>query len=179
MVVEVIGSRPPVGESYRISLRIRHDRAGNRDAPPHASGQLRGKLVQRVLQLDEAQRLFGAGGDLIVRQPLLHQPVADVVAHVERVEQRALLKDRADGTAQLEQVRFAHGRDFLAEDENPARVRPQQAVHQFEQHALAHAGRPQQDAHLAGAHLEGDVLQHRLLFEADGDIFEDHDRFGA
>ena len=80
-----------------------------------------------------------------------------------------------DIAAELEEILLAHGADFFAEDEDAAGVGAEQAVGQLEEDALAYAGGTEEDAHLAGADLEGDVFKDRLLLKGDGDIVENHD----
>ena len=159
-----------------MSLGIGDDGAGDGDAAAHASGKLGREFVESPLELDEAEGFGGAGGDLVVGEVLFDEPVADVVADGEGVEERTFLKDSADGAAKLEEVLLAHGADFFAEDEDATGVGAEQAVGELEQDAFADAGGAEEDAHFAGAHLEGDVFEDGLLLEADGDVVEDDDR---
>ena len=78
--------------------------------------------------------------------------------------------------ANLEEVLLAHGADFFAEDEDAAGVGAEQAVGELEKDAFADAGGAEEDAHFAGAHLEGDVFEDGFLVEANGDVVEDNDR---
>ena len=79
-------------------------------------------------EADEPQHLLDARCDLIVRHVgLLDQPVADVLAHGQRIEQRAFLEQHADVGAHAQQLALGHLVDALAVDEDRARIRPQAA----------------------------------------------------
>src|SRR5262249_50023357 len=74
------------------NFRVCDDGASDAYAPSHAPRELRGKLVDRVFELDEAQDFANARLYLLLRQLFLYQPEGHVVAHGQRVEQSALLK---------------------------------------------------------------------------------------
>src|SRR6266702_548191 len=74
--------------------------------------------------------------------------------------------------AKLEEIPLGHGRDFLAEDFDGAGVRAEQAVRELEQHGFAASRGPEDDERLAAFDREGDVLQHRLDIEPDGDVLK-------
>ena len=77
--------------------RLERHRARDRDAPPLAAGQLRRHLVDVLGQADEPEHLLDAPVDLVERHlGFFVQLVADVLAHGQRVEQRAFLEDHAE-----------------------------------------------------------------------------------
>ncbi len=53
---------------------------------------------------------------VVVNTVLFHQPVGDILAHRERVEERALLKNHPEFAAQGKKVLLAHLRHFVAQD---------------------------------------------------------------
>ena len=101
------------------------------------------------------------------------QPVGDVLAHGEGIEERALLEDHADPAAQVEQVLFLHLGDVVAEDPDAAAVRLEQAERQFQDGALAGAGHAQQHLGFAVTQQEGNAVEHDVLVEGDGHVVED------
>ena len=167
------------GRVVEQQVRLGDDGAGDGHAAAHASGELRGVLVDGVIELDEAQHLENAAVDLLGRDVLFDQPVGDVVADGHRVEERAFLEDHADAVAEGEEVLLGHGVDLLAEDVDAPGVGQQESVGELEQHALAASRGTEHDARLARHHLEGDVLQDLVSVEGDGNVVEDDHRVGG
>ncbi len=98
------------------------------DATAHASGELGGKLLDSVFELDEAERLDDAGVNLFFGETIFVKTVGDVIADGERVEEGGLLEDHADVAAKFEEIDLAHVGDVLAEDVDGAGVRFDEAV---------------------------------------------------
>ena len=67
-------------------------------------------------------------------------------------------------------------RYLLAEEQDAALVRAQQAVGELEQDALAHAGWSEQDAGLPRRYREADVLKDWRAVEGDGDVAKGDNR---
>ena len=134
MVLAVMGSRPAVGESYKQQSGFGHHGAGDSHAAPHSSRQLVGKLVEGLLQFDEAQgfahAIIHAASSAVTgrasptplppsrQDAVIDQRVGDVFGNGERIEQAALLKQDSDSRANVEQVLLAEASDLLAEQRN-------------------------------------------------------------
>src|ERR1700743_2551075 len=106
------------------------NRAGNGNAPTHASGKLGGEFVECVFELDEAQSLDDTLVYFFFRQVLFHKPVSGVVANGERIEERAFLENDANARAQLEQLLLRHSADFFSKNKDAARVWAHEAIGQ-------------------------------------------------
>ena len=90
-------------------------RAGDRDAPALPAGQLRRHPIDVLAEADEPQHFLDPRVDLVERQiRFFVELVADVLAHRQRVEERALLEDHAEVGADRHQLLFRHGIDSLA-----------------------------------------------------------------
>ena len=107
--------------------------ATRRRMPPE---RLAGKETEGLFEPDEAQGLAHAHIDFVVGNFFLNQLIGDVVAHGERIEERAFLKDHAGASAQRERALLGHVRNIFAEEVNAARVGPEQAVGEFERTLL-------------------------------------------
>ncbi len=96
-------------------LGLERERAREADALLHAAGEIARAHRLDAGQPDELERLRDARADLVFthRAPeLLAQPVCDVLADVERVEQRRALKEIGDAAPHLDEVALVHLRDF-------------------------------------------------------------------
>jgi len=96
------------------------------------------------------------GDDLLIGRG--RASVADVVPHGAS-EQDRLLRGDADGAAQRRQIHVAH---VVAAHLHAARRHVVKAGHQVDQAGLAGAGGSEDRHGLAGPHLKGDVVQHRV-----------------
>ena len=104
------------------------ERAGNGDAAPHAAGEASGIKAEGLLESHEAKRLAHADIDFFVGNFFLDQLVGNVVAHGERIEERAFLKDHSGAGAQREELLLGNLRDLFAEEMNGA-LSPGRAGH--------------------------------------------------
>ena len=99
----------------------------------------------------------------------------DVLEHVHRVEERAVLEDVADRGPERGQLLALELPDVLVVDNDLALVRADQADDRLEQHALAGAGRTEQRQRLALVHDEIHAVEDHLRAEALGDATDlDH-----
>jgi hypothetical protein len=159
IVVEVIGSSPAVGESYKI-------RSGfERHPPPHPAAQLRRKFLDRFLEFHEPQRLDHAFMRLHLGKAFLVQPIAHVVFYVERIEQGAFLEHHPHMRSHRIHLRLAHGAQRPSEDINPPRIGWDQPVRQLHQRTFSTAGRPQDHPLLPAFYAKAHVPQHMVLLK--------------
>ena len=105
------------------------------------------------------------------RSARLHAPDAqrefDVVGHGHVAEQRVVLEHQADAA-----IARAHVGDVLAVQGNAPVVDAGQAGNGPQQRALAAAGGAQQHEEFALAHLDGNVVDDRLVLIPFGDLVE-------
>ena len=128
-------------------------------------------------QTDESEHLLDARIHFFERLVgLFVQPVADVLAHRERVEQRAFLKDHAKVVADFHQLGLGEPIDALAVDRHRAAVRLQQADDDLERRRLAGAAGAQNDLRAPLHHVEADVLEDDLVVERELHVIEDDNR---
>ena len=107
MVVEVIGSSPVVGSSYRRMPRLHRHRARDGNAPPLTTRQLGRLAVDELRQANEPEHLLHSLAHFVERQiGFLVQLVSDVFPDGQRVEQRAFLKHHPDVGAHLHHLFF-------------------------------------------------------------------------
>src|SRR3712207_9322195 len=85
----------PYTTLFRSEGRLDHDGAGDGDALLLAAGQLARQLVLLALEADKAQGLVDLAVHLGLGRAAHLQPEADVLAHVEMVEQRVVLEDHS------------------------------------------------------------------------------------
>ena len=148
--------------------------ATRRRCPPDSSDGIRS---MNSAETDEAQHLFDTGVGLVDRPiELLEELVADVLAHGERVEERALLKDHPEIGADRHQLVFVHAVDLFAVDEDPALIRLEQPENQAQDRRLSGAARAEEDLRVRGLQREADVAQDDLVVERQPDVVEDDDR---
>src|SRR5215469_12865227 len=108
-----------------------------------------------MFQFHETQRLAYARLNLLLRcVALLNQTKCDVLAYGKRVEERAFLEHDADTPAQLEQLIFGHGGNFLAEYNNSAGIRPQKTERELQDRAFARTRNPKDGFGLAELEAE-------------------------
>ena len=84
--------------------------ATRRLMPPERLG---GIEIESLFKTDKAERLVNAAVDLLIGYALLDQLVGDIVAHGERIEERAFLEDHSGASAQGEELLFGHVRRCL------------------------------------------------------------------
>ncbi len=153
-VDRVDGAERLVHQHHR---RVGGERAGDADALLLAAGQLVGVAPGEGLRVERhhLEQLHRARARLafVPAQELRHD--ADVLLDRHVGEQADLLDDVADRAAQLDRVGIGR---ILAGDEDAAGGRLDDPVDHLERRRLAAAGRPQQDADLALAELEVDVV---------------------
>ena len=107
---------------------------------------------------------------------VLAQRERDIVEEVHGREQRAVLEEHADATAQREQVALVELGHVALVDEDVARVRGQQPDDVPEQHALARARRAHQHRDLTARDPARDSVQDLQRPEGLVDIDELDDR---
>ena len=118
---------------------------------------------------DEARLLEGDLADLLLGLlRVLSQREGDVVEHVHRAEQRAVLEEDAELAPDPVEVLLAHPHGLLAVDPDLAGVGAQQTDDVLEEDRLAGTGRAHDRGDLAPGDVEGDVLEHGVGAEALG-----------
>src|SRR5690242_7937187 len=146
--------------------------AGDGNAAAHASGELGGKHVLGVLELDEAESFLDAGIDFVFIGAFFTEAVSDVFTDGHGVEKSAFLKDETDFAAEIEQFPFGHGLDVMAEDGDASGGRLEKAGGHFEGESLAGAGFAEKDEGFTGHGAKGDVAENIAFVEGDADVFE-------
>ena len=150
----VDGTERLVHQQHR---RVGREGPGHADALALAAGELVGEPVGVPLgvEADQLEQLDGAGARvrlrLAVQQRHGHHVGDDALVR----EEPDLLDDVADAAAQLDRV---GGGDVLAVDLDGAGRRLDEAVDHLQRGRLAAARRADQHHHLAGEHLEVEVL---------------------
>ena len=119
-----------------------------------------GRIALDSRQPDELERLRDAPEDLVLAHlvpELLAQAVRDVLADVERVEERRTLEEVRDATPDLDEVALGDLRHVDVVEEDSPRVDREQADQHLEHDALADARRAHHRDDLAAFHLEREV----------------------
>ena len=123
MVLDVSGSSPDVGSSYRMylgSMAMARASATRFCWPPDSSA---GFLAPASGELDEGQALVGAGAHLVAGQVGKGaEGKLDVLAGRHRVEQGAALEQHAELAAHLAELRVGQLRQRRAVDDHAPRV---------------------------------------------------------
>ncbi len=105
IVCEVTGIEAGGGRIVENDRRTIDQRASDRNAAAHAAGKLGGKFVDGLLHLDETQRFADARLDFVFGDVFFAKAEGDVVVHIERIEERAFLKNEADAAAENREAR--------------------------------------------------------------------------
>ena len=146
-----------VGLVEQHDVGLEHERAREPGALAHPARELVGHLVARVGEADLLEPAHDDVLDLVLALlGVLAKRERDVVVHVHRPEQRAVLEQQAELLAHLEQLVVGHVRDRLAVDEDVALVGIQQPDHVLDADRLTGAGRPEDHRHhpLGQAHVQ-------------------------
>mmetsp|Transcript_37520 Transcript_37520/g.87492 ORF Transcript_37520/g.87492 Transcript_37520/m.87492 type:complete len:341 (+) Transcript_37520:690-1712(+) len=152
-----VGVQPRGGLVEEQQLRVQDQGARQRHPLDHAARQL-GRALERVRgleahlgQLEHDQRLDQAVGHAVE----LAQRQRDVVEHIQRREQRAMLEQHAPAVAHPLQVARGAAPQRVAEDLHAAGLRHLQAEQQSQQGGLARPRAADQGHHLAA--VDGQV----------------------
>ncbi len=145
-------------------LRLRGQRARQRDALALPARELRGEGALQPLELDQGEELLHA----LVRAgpwPAAHaEPEGDVVEHAHVPEERVVLEDEADVA-----LADADVGDVLVVVAHGAAVGDLESRDDPEQRGLAGARGPEQGEERPARHLEAHVVERQELVEALGD----------
>ena len=98
------GIEAPGRRVVEDQLWIVDEGAGDGHAPPHASRKARGIQIEGLFEADKTERLVDAAVDFVIGHSLLDQLVSDIVAHGERIEERAFLENHSGARAQWERA---------------------------------------------------------------------------
>ena len=159
--------------------RHRRDGTSDRDAAPLPARKRRGHAIDVFAEPDESQHFFDARVHLLSRHVRrLVQPIANILGHGQRVEERILLEQHANVAAHVEQFTLVKVIDPPSIDEDAPRIGTQQPKNQLQHERLAGAAAPQQDPHRSVWHLETQMLENHLLVKRERNIVED-DRRGT
>src|SRR5262245_46827348 len=104
----------------------------------------------------------------------LVEPVADVLAHGQRIKQRALLEQHANVGADAQQLGLAHVVDALTVYVDGASVGAQESENELENDRLAGAAGTEQHHHAGARDAEVDVAEHLMVTEGKRHVFEYH-----
>ena len=75
--------------------------------------------------------------------------------------------------AQIEELFFGHGGDFVPHNKDAAAIGPDKPEHQLEDGALARAGNAQQHLGFASHQFEGDGIEDGTAFKGDRYLLKD------
>ena len=176
-VVAMTGSSPVVGSSKSRRcgfVAIARAIATRRRCPPDSSDGIRSMYSPSPMNpstSDTRLRTSSTG-----QVGLFVQPVADVLGHGQRIEQRALLEQHADVAADAQKLALGHVVHSLAVHENRAAVGPEESEHKLQHDGFSRAARAEQHAHAPLRHAEADVAQHDVLVEGERNLVEHHGR---
>jgi len=132
---------------------------------------------QRIADPMEAARAKAdAAFDFFFRNFVFVETVGDVVSNGHGVEKRALLEDKADAAAEIEQRFFLHAGNFLAEDMDGATRWAHQASGKLECKSLSGAGLAEQNEGFAVLHGKSDALQNFAFRETNANVLKSDDR---
>ncbi len=130
------------------------ERAGERHTLPLAARKLCRVAVGEAVELDEAQQLVDALGDLRLRPASDLEAERDVLAHGHVLERGVVLEDEAD--AAILGLALRH---VLALEAHRSGVRLLESGHDPQQRRLAAAGRAEERRQRAGLDLQRDVVE--------------------
>src|SRR5439155_2801239 len=117
-------------------------------------------------KVDHLERLADASGDGAGRQQsMLAQRIGDVLAHRERVEERALLEEHGDVAPHRHERVLVEPLEDHAVHLDLAGIGHEERVHVLQEHALARAAPAEHDERLARQHVEREPAQHGLRAE--------------
>ena len=148
--------------------------ATRRRWPPDSSDGMRLRKSPRPTQPSTSLTRSSASG--IGMPAFLVELVADVFAHGERIEQRALLEDHPEVGADAHHVALRQLVHALAVHPDHAAVGVQQPGDDLQNRRLPGAARAEDDLGVAGDQREADVLQHHFLVERQAHLIEQHHR---
>src|SRR5581483_5046479 len=128
-----------VGENDR---RPAHERAGDRDALPFASGEFRGLEARAVREADAFERLVRASVPLAGADAGVEEPVGDVLARRRMLGEEELLKDEADlARSWPREVAIVQLRRVDVADPDDAAGGPRERADDVQERRLAGPGR--------------------------------------
>src|SRR6266850_8493631 len=147
-------------------LGLPRDRPRDPHALLHPTRQLRrqlGRHIRRQVHEPQAFQYPVLAKLLVVIARLVGDAQPDVLGHIHRVEQRAVLEHVADLGAQRGQLLAPQLRHVQPVHDHVARVGPQQAVDHLQGDALPHPGGAEQRHRLAVLHLERHAVEYDVL----------------
>jgi hypothetical protein len=155
---------------HQERARAAHDRAAERHALAVAAGEARDRLVEQMVDPQQARGLLDPLPDLGPRHALRAQRVGHVAPHVQVRVEREQLEDEGDVA-----LGRAQRRDVRAVEPDRARGRQFQPGDHPQRRGLAAAGRPEQDEELAVLDrqvdpLDRDEVGERLVQALEADL---------
>jgi hypothetical protein len=153
--------------------------ASDGDAAAHAAGEFGGEQVEGVFEFDELQDFADALIDFRFVDAIFAETVRDVVGDGHGIEERAFLEDKADLAAEVEEIDFGHGRDFVAEDTDSALRRMQEASGEFEGECFAGSGFAKEDHGFAREDFKGEAVEDVAFVEAETHVLKGYDGVGV
>ena len=157
---------------HQQDLRMRHQRARDRDAHLHAAGEFARIGFLEALQPDQRQHLGRARLRLALADARERQRQHHVLQRVRPRHQRRVLEHEAEIGLRLAARRMRRGRPV-----DRAGARRAEARDDAQQGRLAAAGRPEQADELAVAQIEIDAAdRERAVRELLGDVADRNER---
>lgn len=162
------------------NLRIEHDGARQCDAFALPAGQFSRHFSKRLTHADEFQDFAHALMTFVSLDcGVLHERVRHVVLDVHRIKKGALLKQKADLSAQGCESLFAERVDALVVHPHLAGIWLEQADEMFEHDALAAPAWAEHDVGPAGMKVQRNAAQHVLGIKRLMQVDESNARWGA
>jgi hypothetical protein len=148
-------------------------RPGDRDALAHAVAELGRIAIGELVHVNRLEAAVGLGERVLAAHALvLAEGEGDVLGAGHRVEERGVLEDHRALHADGHHALLVLPGDLLAVQPDLALVGLEQADEVLDEHALAHAGRADDEEHLACLDVEAHVVEHRLGPEGLPDVAE-------
>ena len=157
-------------------LRLSRQRAGNGHGAFAAGGEAGRQYVHHVISAHQFDQPPHEHLDLLLGEATaLTQRESDVLAHAERIEERAVLENHGHSLANGLHAFFGESCDLLTLDANGARIRLEEAHQHAQRHRFAYAAAAQNAEGLAAIHCEAHVLKNGPAIKGDGHMVEGDD----
>jgi len=112
----------------------------------HSPGEPTRQLFGLAAKLDLVEEAIERPAQfLLVGFAVLSERKEQVVAHCQRIEERSVLEDEADSTAQRREISLVPTGDFLAVDSDGSGVGPDESVEVFQEDALPRSAAAEDD----------------------------------
>src|SRR4029077_4415343 len=148
-------------------------RAGNRNAALHSGGEIRGQKVTHGFYAHHVQQPIDDLINLLFIQIMAFaQREGHVLAHAERVKERAVLEHHGHFFANMLELQLGVVRDVLKGNNHTPRVRLEEAHDVMERNRFTYTAAAQNTKSLAGIDLKAYVFQDFMIAEGFIDVLK-------